>query len=1019
MKRLLLVCGLVANLVYIPALPGMSAEPVDYSRDIRPLLENRCVACHGPDDQQSGLRLDAAALIRQGGDRGPAVVSGKSSESLLIRVLAAGSDIPRMPKDDEPLAPAEIELLKTWIDSGAAAPADEVIAPPRNRPADHWAFRPIQRLVPPDVRQTGWVRSPIDRFILAKLESLGMSPSPEADRATLIRRLSLDLRGVPPEPAEVDAFVNDPAPDAYERLVDRLLASPQYGERWGRHWLDAARYADSNGYTIDGPRNIWKYRDWVIEALNRDMPFDEFTILQLAGDILPGAGPEQVVATGFHRNTLINQEGGTDKEQFRVEAVVDRVATTGSVFLGLTLGCARCHEHKYDPISQREFYELFALFNNCDEPEIALPTPEQAQRLQAARERLKAAEERLRAFDAKAEERRAAYERKLAALPLNVHWTVLDPSEFSSAGGATLTELDDRSLLVGGAIPAQDTYTVTLELPIRGPTAIRVEALTHESLPRRGPGLAANGNFVLTHVAVTRRTLAEPDTAHPVKIVAATAEHSQPRFPVEHAIDNDPQKTGWAINVPQGSLNVDRAAVFIFDKPLGENDIRMTITLAHGHPNRYSIGRFRLWMTTAPAEVLTLPDDLRAALALAPEKRTPEQQQTLAVELLREEPERMPLQMAVNEARRQVEAVQQQIPVSMVVRERTEPRPTHIHIRGDFLRPGAKVSPGVPAALPPLQSSDRPPNRLDFARWLVDPHHPLTPRVTVNRIWQHYFGRGIVETENDFGTQGDAPSHPELLDWLASELVQQGWSLKALHRQIITSAAYRQSSAATAGQLAADRYNRWWGRQPRLRLEAEVIRDSALAASGLLVRKIGGPGVFPPQPEGIYRFTQNQKNWKASQGEDRYRRGLYTYFWRSSPDPFLMTFDAPSANVTCTRRVRSNTPLQSLTLANDLAMMELAQGLAARVLREVPAGDVPPRVELMFRLCLSRRPSDNERAVLANFAWRQLEAFRGAPQDAKRLAPAELPPPADVVEAAAWTAVARVLLNLDEFITRE
>jgi hypothetical protein len=1014
------------------------ARPVDFVRDVQPLLAKHCTVCHGVEEQQSELRLDAGALVLRGGDQGPGVIPGKSGESLLIKAVLGGGDMPRMPLDEEPLSAEEIALLKRWIDQGAKYPADEKIAPVARRTSKHWAFQPVRRPPLPAVRNLGWCRNAIDRFVLAKLDSKGLAPSPEADRATLARRAYLDLIGLPPTPQELDRHLADARPDAYERLVDELLASPRYGERWARHWLDVARYADSHGYTIDGPRSIWPYRDWVISAMNRDLPFDEFTIQQIAGDMLPGASLDQLVATGFHRNTLVNQEGGTDQEQFRVEAVVDRISTTAGAYLGLTLGCARCHSHKYDPISHREFYQIFAIFNGADEPSVPVPSPEQAKRQQQITADLRAAEAKLRQYEAGMEERRRAIEDRLAKLPLEVKWYPLKPADFKSAGGATLKRQDDESILVSGRVPASDTYTVTFEVPVRGATALRLEALTDDSLPKRGPGLAANGNFVLTDFKVARRTLAEPDIHIPVKIVAATADHSQPKFPVEEAIDDDPERSGWAINVPGGSPNVNRAAVFVLEKPLAEDDTRITLNIVHGHTGRYNLGCFRISLTPAPAEVLALPDDVRAALALPPEKRTAEQRKALEVELQLHEPGRAPLQAEVNRIRKQLDELTKTIPTTLVMRERAQPRETFIHVRGDFLRHGARVQPDVFAVLPPFPANVNRPNRLDFARWLVDPANPLTARVTVNRLWQAYFGRGIVDTENDFGTQGDRPSHPELLDWLASEFsgsvqgskfkVQSSnsnnepartlnlepgtlnsqrdshWSLKAMHRLIVTSATYRQSSAVTPQQLQADRYNKWLGRQSRLRLEAETIRDVALAAAGLLSPKIGGPSVFPPQPEGIYDFTQNQKNWKASAGADRYRRGMYTYLWRSSPDPFLMTFDAPSGNVTCTRRPRSNTPLQSLTMANDRAFVEIAQSLAAHVLRECPSPADEERLRLAFRLCLAREPDAWEASRLLTFFQKQRKAASPKPAEA---------------DAAAWTAVARVLLNLDEFITRE
>jgi hypothetical protein len=816
--------------LFLLTAPAPAAGPVDYLRDVKPVLAARCYACHGPDKQRSGLRLDTAAAVLKGGNSGPAVVPGNSDSSRLIQAVTGAPDVQAMPPKGPRLTAAEIDRLRAWIDQGAKAPPGEKPAPSAAARKKHWAFQPPVRPPEPAVRNAAWVRNPIDRFILARLEKEGVAPSPEADRITLIRRLSLDLIGLPPTPAEVEAFVSDPRPDAYEQLVDRLLASPHYGERWGRFWLDLARYADSNGYSIDAPRSIWPYRDWVIRALNADMPFDEFTVEQLAGDMLPGAMQEQRVATGFHRNTQINEEGGIDVEQFRVESIVDRVNTTGSVWLGLTVGCCQCHDHKFDPIAQREYYQLFAFLNNCDEPTLELGTPEQVRERRRVSARLKQVERQLKGLDTTSPAGMQRWEKNLTT-PL-------------------------RALL-----PA-DVQAI-LEVPDNG----RTEAQT-------------------------------------MKLTAAYRKTDQARHVV---------------------------AALAGPSPLA--------VLAHAQVAR-----------------------TRAAL----------------------EAERADLQQRMPQVAR-----------TMVLQERPTPRRTHVLLGGDFTRKGAEVGPGVPAVLPPLPATAKP-TRLDLARWLVDPRNPLTARVTVNRLWMHHFGLGLVETENDFGTQGTPPSHPELLDWLATEFVRRGWSLKGMHRLLVTSATYRQSSRARPDLATLDPRNRLLARQSRLRLEAEFIRDAALAASGLLSEKVGGPSIFPPQPEGIYRFTQIDKHWKASTGPDRYRRGLYTYFWRSAPHPSLTVFDAPDATTACTRRNRSNVPLQALTLLNDQGYVELAQGLAARVLREVKTDD--ERLRYAFRLCLARPPSTREQMRLTELLARQL---------------------AEVSPEEAWTAVARVLLNLDEFITRE
>ncbi len=995
-----------------------AGPPVDYLRQVKPLLERQCAFCHNADEAQAGLRLDAAVLMLKGGDRGPAIVPGSPEKSLLLTAVRGSGDLLRMPKDLDPLSDSEIALLEQWIAAGAPAPADEKFEPTARKTSSHWSFQPVARVSPPATKHQAWTRNSIDPFIAARLEEQGLRPSPEADRATLIRRLSLDLHGLPPTAAEVNEFLSDDRPGAYERLVDRLLDSPRYGERWGRHWLDVARYADSNGYTIDGARSIWKYRDWVIDAINADLPFDQFTVEQLAGDLLPSASTSQVVATGFHRNTLINQEGGTDQEQFRVEAVADRVSTTGSAYLGLTLGCARCHDHKYDPISQREFYQLFAIFNNADEPNLTVATPEQAKQLKSLQEEAKLAEKSLQEYDRTAKVRQQAWEAKLADMAGEVEWTVMEPTAFQSAGGAKLELLGDRSLLVSGDVPGSDTYEVNLGIPSKTVTAVRLEALTHEQLPRTGPGLAGNGNFVLTDIGF--RSAVEGAADDRLAIATAWADHSQPKFPVEHAFDNDAVQSGWAINQPADKkVNSNRTAIFVLKEALPTNSAAFIVSLRHAHANRYSLGRFRLAVASAPPAALAMPPEVLQALATVAADRTAEQKQAVLEEFRLHDVERKPLVERVDRLKASIAALQKQVPTTMVMKERATPRDTFLHIRGDFLRHGAKVAPAVPDVMHALPNDVARPNRLDFSRWLVDPANPLTPRVTANRVWQRFFGRGIVETEDDFGLQGARPTHPELLDWLATELIRQNWSLKGLNRLIVTSATYRQSSEVSEEQLKQDQFNVWLGRQNRLRMEAESIRDSALSAAGLLSDNIGGPSVYPPQPEGIYAFTQNNKNWTVSTGEDRFRRGMYTYFWRSSPDPFLMTFDAPNANVACTRRVRSNTPLQALTLANDSGFVEMAQALASRILTERPQADDRQRLTYAFQICLARVPEAHELSMLSAYLGRSRTAYAGDSAAAQAAASVPRGLNTSPAEAAAWTSVARVLLNLDEFITRE
>jgi hypothetical protein len=786
---------------------------------IQQILKVNCQPCHNEANKSSGLALTSRDAVLAGGNRGAAVKPGSPAESLLVRAVEQSGEL-KMPPGRK-LQPNEIASIRNWIEQGVAWPKD-ASSSSRPKGADWWAFQPVKRVAPPATEDAAWVRNPIDAFILARLEKEHLKPSSAAPKEALLRRVSLDLTGLVPSPREIRDFLADTSADAYERAVDRLLASPHYGERWGRHWLDVARYADSDGYTIDAPRQVWKYRDWVINALNHDMPFDQFAIEQIAGDMLPNPTVDQLIATGFHRNTSSNYEGGIDFEQYRVEAVVDRVSTTGAAFLGLTLGCARCHDHKFDPVSQKEFYQVFAYFNNVDEitteaerydfnrPILKVPAPEEIARKQA--------------FDAQwssLSKELVAYVRELAARP-------------------------------------------------------------------RKPG------------------------------------------------DEDPSKDPGLIE------------------------------------------RVR---------------NLR--------------------ELRRREPT---------------------FTTTLVMRELPQPRESYIHLAGDFARKGLTVKPAIPAVLPQLPAEAN--TRLDFAKWLVDPQNPLTSRVTVNRIWQAYFGKGIVETESDFGKQGAAPSHPELLDWLASEFVRQKWSQKAIHRLIVTSTTYRQASTRRPDTEAVDPFNKLLARQNRLRLEGEIIRDSALAASGLLTATVGGPSVYPPIPEGAMSVTQVSGAWPTATGPDRYRRGLYTFFRRSAAYPGLTVFDSPDATSACTRRARSNTPLQALTTLNDETFLEFAEGMAARVIKEAPP-DNKERIRYAFALALGRAPRPDEEQRLELLLNRRLDEYKTKPSRATELIykggkfgpegnPLNPPPPklaamlpADLPLEAAWTSVARVLLNLDDFLTRE
>jgi hypothetical protein len=961
----------VAGLMFTASdLHGLTAGEVEFQRDIRPILANNCFKCHGPAVQEAGLRLDE----RERALRRKVVVPGKPADSKIVQRITRQDD-ERMPPPEigERLKPAQVELLKKWIAEGAEY-------------TPHYAFLRPKQAPLPLVQDKRWPRNAIDHFILARLEKEGLRPSAEADRATLIRRLSLDLLGLLPAPSEVRAFEEDRALDAYEKLVDRLMASPHYGERQARHWLDLARYADSNGYTIDGKRSIWPWRDWVIAAFNKDMPFDEFTTLQLAGDLLPSATRDEIVATGFHRNTPFNEEGGTNPEQFRVERTVDRTNTTGAVWLGLTVGCAQCHTHKYDPITQKEYYQLYAFFNSLNEPKLPLPRPEQEEKLRALNAELAEIKKQPLPKPKSPEE----VERFLAELETETGggWQVCYPKITTAEEGGVLTVLEDKSVVASGTVGKSESYTIHSVAPETGViTAVRLEALTHPGLPMKGPGRAKNGNFVLSEF-----TFETDGVVHPFR--RALADFSQANYDVSDVLKKDRSK-GWAVNANNPSeRNVDRQALFFLEKshPVREGQAYVFTLKFSAKPPGYPLGRFRISVTFASERVLELPLEAQKVVLMERAKRSPKDMANLQEALAKT----AVLPARVAHLQKEIKALEAQVDSTLVVRATAAPRSTHIQKRGDYLVLGEEVTPATFAVLHPLEVKERAPNRLDLARWLVAPDNPLTPRVVVNRMWQQYFGKGLVETENDFGIQGTLPTHPELLDWLAMELVKGGWQQKRLHKLIVMSASYRQASRVRPDLQEKDSQNRLLARQHRLRLEAEIIRDAALSASGLLTRTIGGPGVYPPQPAEIFAFTQNKQPWPESKGPDRYRRGMYTFIWRQSQHPLLTTFDGPDAQVACTRRNRSNTPLQALHLANDPTFLEFAKGLAERIVREGPEDDAG-RVCYGFRLCFARAPSTAEESRLAQYLAEQRRANADE----------------------AWTMVARVLLNLDEFVTRE
>jgi len=1029
-------------------LPAPSRVAADFSRDIHPLLAKNCFSCHGQEKQKNGLRLDLKAAALAGGDSGKVIVPGKSAESKLVRMVAGLVEGELMPPKGARLTTAEIGKLRAWIDAGAPwpDPTDGTASRGPSSPASHWAFKPAVITPPSKLRDGKWTANPIDHFVLARLEKERLKPSPEADRYTLVRRLSLDLLGLPPTTEQVREFVNDASPNAYEKLVDRLLASPHFGERWARHWLDLARYADSDGYEKDRPRPFaYTYRDWVIHAINRDLPYDRFSIEQLAGDLLDKPTHEQLVATGFHRQTLTNTEGGVDQEEFRCKAVVDRVSTTSTVWLGLTMGCAECHSHKYDPLSQREFFSLFAFFNNASEKDIKSPQHDELAAYEKAKKSHDAENTKLKsALDAyvKADlPPKFAEWLKTASLDA-VPWRPLAPDKLSAKNGTTLKAGKEQVITASGAAPAKETYTVEAKSHVRRVTGVRLEAIDDPD-PKKGPGRHSDGNFVLTHFTVQVQLPGAKDAVD-VPLQKPLADHSQARFPVANALKGL-DTSGWAV-APQ--IQKSHVAVFEAKTPpdLPEG-ARLIVTLDHQYNSGYTLGQFRLSVTESagPLKPDSTPETVAMALAATPDKRTPKQIEALS-KYFREQvdADAKTLQAALDDHTKKSPAFP--ATTAAVITEEPAGRRTAIHLRGNFLDRGAEVQPGTPAVLHPFKARGPKPDRLDLARWLFDPANPLTARVAVNHVWKGLFGRGLVSSMDDFGTRGEKPTHPELLDWLALTFgsprnsteankgnegaasltsppsVQNGrgmgWSRKELVKLIAMSATYRQASVVRTDLRDRDPNNLLLARQNRLRLEAETVRDSYLAASGLLNTKVGGPSIRPPLPADIAALGYaNSVKWTESPGTEKNRRGLYIFFQRTVPYPMLMTFDAPDSNSTCTRRERSNTPLQALTLLNDPVFYECAQSLGQRM-AALDTADPFEKLRHGFQRCFGRLPNAEEFALLARVYDSQLKLAQSNAENAAKIAGGKKDDPA-VAEKATFVALGRVMLNLDEFVTRD
>ena len=1037
-----------------------SANEISFNRDIRPILSANCYACHGPDKKarEADRRLDTreGALAESEGVR--AIVPGNIEQSeLVIRISSNDRDeIMPPPKSDKKLTAQQIALLKQWIKDGAQYEAHwSLIAPKRPKvPGDSdfkfqisdWEKREPERGAKLREREKefqAWPRNPIDNFILARLLQEGLAPSPEASRTTQIRRLSYDLTGLPPTPAEIEAFLSNTSHgshESYGNLADKLLASSRYGERMARDWLDLSRYADTHGYHLDGGRDMWLWRNWVIKAFNENKPFDQFTIEQFAGDLLPNATEEQKIATGFHRNAMINFEGGALPEEYLTYYIKDRVTTTATAYLGLTLQCAECHDHKFDPVTQKEFYQLYAFFNAVPEngidgskgnaaPLLRVAGPGEKSKLAPLEAEKAAAERALADVGPRLDAEQRKWEEGLAA-NARIAWMPLDPLEVKSHGGATLTKLEDKSVLASGENPATDVYEFVARVNGTGMSGLRLETLPDASLAGGGTGRAVNGNFVLSGIEAEAVSLTDPKAKSPVKLVRAAADYSQRNYEIEKAIDGD-KNSGWAVDGP--TRKGANTAWFAAEKPFGfPGGTELRVRLRFESPtHQHAIGRARLAYTTAADPVPqngALPANMQAILALPSTQRSAQQQE----ELRKHFREKISTEAATLNARiaarqKAIEDFQKAIPTVMVMQEAAKPRDSFVLVRGQYNQHGEKVAPDVPASLPALPAG-APRNRLGFAKWLVDPANPLVARVTVNRLWQSIMGTGIVKTTQDFGSQGEWPSHPELLDWLATEFVESGWDVKHIVKLIVTSATYQQASRLTPELRERDPENRLYARGPRFRLGAEEIRDSALFLSGLLVEKIGGPSVRPYQPPGLWEeLSSRQDSDKFSaqkfvqdHGESLYRRSLYTFWKRTSPPPSLTTFDAPDREKCIVGRERTNTPLQALVLMNDPTYVEAARKLAERMMKE---GGVAPaeRVAIAFRLATARMPSESETRALVQLFEKQRARFAAAPEQASVLlavGESSRNDKLDPAELAAWTSVASTILNLDETVTK-
>ena len=1029
----------------------LAEERVEFNRDIRPIFSDTCFACHGPDEAKTKgkLRLDSLAAAQRGGKSGePAITPGRPDKSAIIaRLLTTDPDDHMPPAEFHKVLSAEqITTVRRWIEQGATYQG-------------HWAFEAPKKVTLPPVSPSG---NAIDAFIDQTRRAKGLTGNPEASRSTLLRRAALDLTGLPPTASDQTAFLADTTPEAWSKAVDRLLASPHYGERMAAQWLDFARYADSNGFQSDTTRTMWPWRDWVIRAYNENKPFNAFTVEQLAGDLLPNPTPDQIIATGFNRNHRLNGEGGRIVAEWAVETVIDRLETTGSTWMALTFNCCRCHDHKYDPISQKEFYQFFAYFNSNDEsgvlgefggsaatrkggntpPGFTYVTTEAQPRLKELELIIATAQTEVAAAERDSAPAQAQWEQKLRSTlgEKSATWLPLTKVTARSSGGATLTAQPDGSWLASGKNPEKDTYALTATVPTGLLTGLLLEVFPDASLPTQSLGRAPNGNFVLSGFDAYL-VLADGKTRVELDMADAQSDFDQANWPIKSLIETAlpakgakkarPAKakagTGWAIGGNEPENRVARKGLFTITPTTVPPGAQLKVVLRCEALAQHNVGRFRVSATQLPAALVNLKEtpqstELRALLLKTPAQRTVADQQALG-KFFTQSPEhpKRAAEARLAAAQNATNMLPGVIEV-MVMKELAKPKDAFVLDRGEYDRPGAKVERKLPAVLPPLPAGE-PNNRLGLARWLVNGQHPLTARVWVNRAWENFFGVGLVKTSENFGSQAEWPSHPELLDWLAVDFAQNGWDMKRMHKLILLSQAYRQTTVVTAEKLEKDPENRWLTRGPRFRLPAEIIRDQALAASGLLVPKVGGPSVKPYMPEAVWDETSvygDMRNYKADNGEGLYRRSLYTIWKRTAAPPSMLLFDSATREFCTIKRFRSNTPMQALSLLNEVTFVEASRKLAERTMRQ--DGSNEARLAWAFQQVTCRAATPQEIAVLGKGLEKRLVLYAADLPTAKKLlmnGQSPMPTDLDAGQLAAWTVTANILLNLDETVTRE